>query len=258
MAHNTLPQPVNVTNWPPPDVTSLHWAEAGVIFAAVAALAALITLACVAWQIALAKDALKLAKHELKATNDTLGLAKTELDLATQGLDETRRSNEMVKESLEYTRSQAKEFSKRARLEAFTLNPIVGNYPRNQTLYSQFFIVNRGDRGATNAVFRLLMPPGVGFGPAYQFKKEWRILPNWNDGTHVYEVLERDIQQPLPPKCVVQFTVMELMLVGDWKVEPLYQLMYDDGVTPTTGAATKLLSRDEVDPNGLLVGLPPK
>lgn len=255
--HSPLPQAVTVANWPSPDVTSLHWAEAGVFVSLVAAAIGLITLLRVNRQIALANDALILAKDELKATSDTLELAKTELDLTSQGLAETRRSNKMVEESLEYTRAQQREVAKRARLEAFSLLPLPGNYPRNQTMWVSLHVLNCGNKGASSALLRLLLPPGIIPDAGSMITAGWRTLPTWNSGTAEYSMFECDLSQPMFPKTVVKVHTLQFTPVGNPTQRALYQIVYEDGATPEDGSFGVLRWRNEIDSAEILVGLPP-
>lgn len=125
------------------------------------------------------------------------------------------------------------------------------------TLEVPLYVVNRGDKVVSNAVLRVLIPPGVGLTNPPNVAR-WRSLPQWNSGEMLYSVFERDISQPMPPKCIVQVTLMNLNIGTSISKDFLYQIMHEDGVTPEDGSATRLKSSDEVDLNGLIVGLPPR
>jgi hypothetical protein len=219
--------PVQVANWPPPDLVAIHWAQGGVIVALIALAVAVITLTRVNKQIVLANQALNQAVEELQVT---------------------RESNNLVRQDLEFSRTQAFFVSRRAKLA------LSHNQKRIEHVTSQFgteqpeigitvrlWMFNDGDVTARDATLFLWLPwPEWGVpewdgihNPEKPFAAQGlRAIANVRIGTKPYWHVSADIPFPTYPGVERLALTFQAILPLPYKGDLLWRIGYDDGIQP--------------------------
>ncbi|HEY5095889.1 MAG TPA: hypothetical protein VII69_12310, partial [Candidatus Eremiobacteraceae bacterium] len=200
-----------------------------------AVIVALITLGLVAWQI-------RLAKKALKASTDALDLAKDELRV-------TRESNDLVREDLEFSRKQSTYLNRAARLVVSAHdrdNDVSHVTPRNSerkgSFYQTLLLTNDGDKTARDATILLWIPSEFDPVENYDYKHPDRVFGEYgfkyianvgDESGKRYWHMAYDVPFPIypgaPPRIVNRFTLWAAVPTTDFI---LWRITYDDGITP--------------------------
>lgn len=252
--------PVNVTNWPQPDL--VVWITMGVAIA---------TLFGVGYQIWLSYRALVLANDELAATNKTLDLARKELEATNSALAVTQESNALVEESLRYAREQSAHIARKAELHLFSnalmrgapLPPPAPDAANNArlTFYVANYLTSQQGKSAQSASIQILFPPGLSLfaypGLSQPSDLALTALPDWYDGTTSWKQYEGHLQQTFFPGTLQSAFSLLVRHTAELSGGILWRLLYDDGVTPSGGSYTALTTLDALDRSRLVAGIPP-
>lgn len=222
-----LPSTVFVGNWPPPDLTSVHWAQAGVAIAAVALIVAIITLTRVNRQIAIANETLTQAKAELKLAQD---------------------SNELLTQDLGFSRTQAAFVARRAKLalghDRHRVGRRIGSVdtgePETQIPVS-LWIFNDGDMTARDCTIFLWLPwpewkvPGWDgvLNPEKPFATQGlKVIANVKVDDRRYWHVSADVPFPTYPSVERLALTFQAVLPLPYEGDLLWRIGYDDGMQP--------------------------
>jgi hypothetical protein len=231
--------PVQVSNFPSDAVA--WWT----LYAAIAAaVVALLTLAAVGWQIWLAAEALRQAQKELVA-------AETQLKV-------TEQSNALVLEELEYSRTQAQDVRRKAKLSLWNNRHRIGAYYLVVTSEEQveeitvnLWLYNEGERTARDATIFLWLPwpewkvpdwNGIS-NPVEPFAEQgFRVIANVPLNNRRYWNVAVDVPFPTYPRVERLALTFKMQVPVPFDGSVLWRVGYDDGIEPPPGEPERLLN----------------
>jgi len=231
--------PVQVSNFPNDAVA--WWT----LYAAItAAVVALLTLAAVGWQIWLAAEALRQAQKELVAAEHQLKV--------------TEQSNALVLEELGYSRTQAQDVRRKAKLSLWnnrhrieSYHLVVNGDEERQTITVNLWLFNEGERTARDATIFLWLPWPEwsipywnGFSnPVEPFAEQgFRVIANVPVNGRKYWNVAVDVPFPTYPHVERLALTFEMVVPVPYSGSVLWRVGYDDGIEPPPSEPERQLS----------------